>query len=117
MPQRRTQAHPRNRGRVIARFGRDVLDRTGFTTNLSLSGAFVHTNHVFKPGTVIRVELVAKESKATLRAEVVWAKVVPAQLAHLLPCGMGLRFIDPDMKWREFYENWCGQPLALARAR
>jgi Tfp pilus assembly protein PilZ len=117
MPQKRTQAHPRSRGRVIVRYGKDGLERTGFTTNLSLSGAFVHTNQVFKPGTLIQVELVAKEAKASLKAEVVWAKVVPPQLAHLLPCGMGLRFIDPDMRWREFYESWCDRGLAVSRAR
>src|SRR5262249_11928894 len=103
--------------RLVARFGVEALDRTGFTTNLSLCGAFVHTNRVFKPGTVIQIEFSAKQSTASVRAVVVWAKVVPVQLARFLPSGMGVRFIDPNMKWREFYETWCGPPLAVSRAK
>jgi Tfp pilus assembly protein PilZ len=111
-------SHPRNRARLIARFNVEGCpERTGFTTNLSLGGAFVHTRHVYKPDTIIRVELASGNSKITLKAVVVWAKLVPAQLAHLFPCGMGLRFIDPGMDWKEFYENWRGRPLAVARAR
>ena len=85
--------------------------------NLSLGGAFVQTKHVYKPGTVLSVEFTDKDSKASLKAVVIWAKVVPAQLSHLFPCGMGLRFIDPDMKWKEFYMNWCGESVELACAK
>jgi len=117
MPHRRTQAHPRKRGRLIARFGVEGLERTGFTTNLSLGGAFIHTTSVHKPGTVIRVEFEDKDSKAMVKAVVTWAEVVPVQLAHLLRCGMGVRFIDPDMKWKEFYLNWCNGYVTLAGSK
>ena len=101
----------------MARFGVDKPERTGFTTNLSMGGVFVHTNSVFRPGTEVQLELVAGESRVSLTATVVWAKVVPPQLAHLMPCGMGLRFINPGQEWTEFFERWSERPLAAARSR
>jgi len=116
MPVKRTQAHPRSRARLVARFGPDRPERTGFTTNLSMSGAFVHTNLAYRPGTQLKVELVAGESKVALTARVIWAKVVPAGLGHLMPCGMGLRFIDPGPAWSSFFEQWRSGPAASPRS-
>jgi hypothetical protein len=36
----------------------------------------------------------------------VWAKRVPAELAHTLQCGMGVRFINPGGDWEETFESW-----------
>ena len=88
------QAHRRTRGRLRVRYGVQTLDRSAFTNNVSLSGAFVKTNNVLKPGTTMQLEFEFPEQKLTLWAQVVWAKKVPVQMAHILHCGMGVRFID-----------------------
>jgi uncharacterized protein (TIGR02266 family) len=101
------QAHPRTRGRIRVRFGTENLDRTAFTMNVSQTGAFVRTNQVFPPGTTIKVEFTFADGKAlTVYARVVWAKRVPPQMAHLLVCGMGLRFINPGPGWLEMFGGW-----------
>ena len=101
----------------MARYGVDKPDRTGFTTNLSKKGVFVHTNHVHKPGTALQLELVAGQRKVTLAAVVVWAKAVPAQLSHILPCGMGLRFTNPGPEWLEFFEVWSEGQSTIPRLK
>jgi hypothetical protein len=37
---------------------------------------------------------------------VAWAKKVPANLAHILDCGMGLYFVDPGQEWTVFFDEW-----------
>jgi hypothetical protein len=45
--------------------------------------------------------------------EVIWAKKVPPQLAHLLDCGMGIRFVDPPPDWPGFYADWVRKGAKL----
>ena len=82
------------------------LNRTAFTGNVSPSGAFLKTNAVLNPGTTLQVEFELLERKLILWAQVVWAKRVPAQLAHIVPCGMGVRFINPGPEWADLFEKW-----------
>lgn len=96
----------RAKRRLTCRFGVDKADKTGFTMNLSETGVFIKTNSVFAPGTTLHVELVFSEQKFTMWGRVVWAKKVPAQLAHILNCGMGVCFIDPTPEWLTFFEAW-----------
>lgn len=90
----------------MVRYGVDEPLKTGFTMNVSLGGAYIKTNSVFKPGTTIQVELELPSGKHSMWARVVWAKRVPPQLAHVLPCGMGIRFVNPGAAWSEAYEAW-----------
>ena len=92
--------------RVMVRYGVDKADRTGFTKNLSETGVHIKTNNVFKPGSTIQVELSFPDRTFSLWARVVWAKKVPPQLAHVLECGMGVRFVEPDKDWIDFYTAW-----------
>lgn len=103
---KKNHAHPRKRGRMMARYGLGGLDKTAFTMNVSLDGAYIKTNSVFKPGTTIQVEIGFPSGKYALWAQVIWAKRVPAELAHVLPCGMGLRFINPGADWPEVFSRW-----------
>ena len=103
------QAHPRTRGRLKVRYGPNALERTCFTNNVSLSGAFLRTNNVFRPGTTIQVEFEFPDRKMTLWAQVVWAKKVPPQMAHVILCGMGVRFINPGQEWAEVFGVWQAQ--------
>lgn len=100
------QAHPRKRGRVQVRYGLDGPDRTAFTNNLSLTGAFVKTNMVFRPGTTLQIEFEFPTERVSLWAQVVWSKRVPPQLAQAVHCGMGLRFINPGPEWEEVFNRW-----------
>jgi len=101
------QAHPRSRGRLKVRYGVHAVDRTAFTMNVSLTGAFIHTNNVYKPGTTMQLEVVtADDAGISMWTQVIWAKRVPPQMAHILPCGMGVRFINPPPEWQDFFTSW-----------
>jgi len=100
------QSHPRTRGRIRVRFGVDKLERTAFTMNVSQTGAFLRTNQVLAPGKTIKVEFAFSDRTLTVYAKVVWAKQVPAQLAHVLMCGMGVRFINPGPEWVAAFGGW-----------
>jgi Tfp pilus assembly protein PilZ len=106
MPINEKQAHPRTRGRIHVRFGLQKLDRSAFTMNVSLTGAFIRTNQVFAPGQTIKLELGMGGQTVNLYGKVVWAKKVPAQLAHLVHCGMGVRFVNPGPEWVKAFESW-----------
>ena len=100
------QAHPRTRGRIRVRYGVEKLDRSGFTMNVSLTGAFIRTNNVYAPGSTIKTEFNFEDGPVTVHARVVWAKKVPLQMAHLLNCGMGVRFVNPGPEWTELFSGW-----------
>ncbi len=100
------QLDPRTKRRVLAKFGVDTPAKTAFTMNLSRSGAFLRTNDVFRPGTTIQVRFDFKEGEQHLWAQVIWAKKVPPQLAHVLHCGMGVRFVNPGPDWESFFTAW-----------
>jgi hypothetical protein len=76
--------------------------------NVSRTGAFIRTNQVFPPGRTIKVAFSFEGREVTLYARVVWAKKVPPQLAHLVHCGMGVRFVNPGPEWTEAFDDWEG---------
>jgi hypothetical protein len=90
----------------MVRYGLGRPDKTAFTTNISKTGAFLRTNQVLKPGTTIQVEFVFPDQPFSLWAQVMWSKKVPAQMAHILLCGMGVRFINPGPEWEVFFAAW-----------
>jgi hypothetical protein len=92
--------------RLMVRFGPETPNKTAFTKNLSASGAFLRTNSVYKPGTTLQLEICFPSGDVGVWAQVVWAKKVPAQLAHILDCGMGVRFINPGADWDETFRKW-----------
>jgi len=96
----------RARRRIMVKYGLTTADKTAFTKNLSETGLFLGTNSVFKPGTTIQVQIQFPKETFSMWAEVVWAKVVPPQLAHVLECGMGVRFIDPTPDWKTYFVAW-----------
>ncbi len=88
------------------RFGVSGPEKTGFTMNVSLSGTYIKTNTVFKPGTMIQLEFDFPGEKQSVWAQVIWARRVPPELAHVLPCGMGVRFINPGPDWERAFKVW-----------
>jgi len=105
---RRGPKHERAKKRLMLRYGVKQPDRTAFTKNISISGLHIQTNSVLQPGTVLLIEVRFPERTILLRGRVVWARRVPPQLAHQLPCGMGVEFIDPGEEWRSFFTAWRG---------
>jgi len=101
---RRTQG--RAKRRIMVKYGLSTAEKVAFTKNLSETGLFIQTNTVFKPGTTIHVAIQFPQETVSMWAQVVWAKVVPPQLAHVLECGMGVHFIDPPSDWKSFFLEW-----------
>jgi Tfp pilus assembly protein PilZ len=106
----------RAKRRIMVRYGLSAADKTAFTKNLSETGLFIQTNSVFKPGTTIHVQIQFPNDTVSMWAQVVWAKVVPAQLAHVLECGMGVHFIDPTPDWKAFFLDWKKKAGVLEEA-
>ena len=96
----------RAKKRLMVKYGIEKLDKTAFTKNVSATGLCIQTNHVFKPGSTIQLEIHAPDQVFSIWARVAWAKKVPAQLAHVLECGMGLSFVDPPPEWLEYFKKW-----------
>ena len=90
----------------MVRYGLTSADKTAFTKNVSETGMFLQTNSVFKPGSTIHLQIQFPKNTFSMWARVIWAKTVPAQLSHVLECGMGVRYIDPPPEWHEFFKEW-----------
>jgi hypothetical protein len=90
----------------MIRFGTPVADKIAFTRNISESGMYIQTNGVFKPGTIVQVQLELDGREFTLQARVLRAKRAPARLARFAGVGMGVRFVDPGPEWIEHYRGW-----------
>lgn len=105
----------RAKKRLRVRYGVESPEKNAFTRNLSETGLFIGSNHVFKPGTTLQVEIGFPQRKFTMWARVVWARKVPAQLAHIVDCGMGLCFVDPTPEWIDFYREWRKTAKGVAK--
>jgi hypothetical protein len=96
----------RKRRRLTVRFGVNRPEKTGFTRNISSTGIFIQTNLPLPPGTILHMEIAFPERTFALRGRVIWAKKVPAQLAHVIECGMGIRYVQPPEEFRDYFERW-----------
>lgn len=90
----------------MVRYGTVTLNRTGFTKDVSETGLFIRTNRVEVPGSTLQLEVQFPEKTFQMWARVAWAKKVPAQLAHIIECGMGVCFINPPADWLAFFRDW-----------
>jgi len=100
------RAAARAKRRLMVRYGVHALEKTAFTKDVSESGVFIKTNSVFRPGSTLQVKIEFPDESFTLWGRVIWAKRVPAQLAHILDCGMGVCFVDPPADWLDFCRAW-----------
>lgn len=96
----------RAKARLLVRYGIQALDRTALTKNISESGLFLRTNHPYRPNTTVQLSIQFPDRSMHFWGRVVWAKQVPAQLAHILDCGMGICFLEPSPEWLAFYSEW-----------
>jgi hypothetical protein len=96
---------PRINRRLTVRFGSEKLEYLGFTIDVSAEGLFIGANTVFRSGGVLHVQLTTRNgSNILLRGEIRWAQKMPAQYAHKVKSGMGLRIIE-IIEGRELYET------------
>jgi len=105
---RHSRRHRRVRTRLWVSYGVDSIDSAGCAESLSEGGLHINTNDVLGVGTrlVLRIEF---PDKAVVRkGEVTWAIRVPEHLHDEMVCGMGIRFLDPDSAWLEFFREWRG---------
>lgn len=98
MTQANRRAHARQLRRVQVRFQRAGEERaySGFTKNLSLSGALITAPDPAPRGSRIRVELMGKEEQAVVYAEVVHAHRVPREMRRFAESAMGVRFLSVE---------------------
>ena len=96
----------RAKKRLMVRYGPDAPTKMAFTKNLSVTGLHIQTNSVLKPGTRIQIELKFPSRTFSLWGQVMWAKKVPPQLAYTIPCGMGVKFVEPPEEWKAFFSEW-----------
>jgi hypothetical protein len=80
----------------------------GFTTNISQTGMFVATNHIYLPGTRLRVEVVDRGKSLVLESVVARALQVPAMFRGLEHQGVGLRFLRLEELFEELVDTEPG---------
>ena len=94
----RARRHPR---RILVRFGPEGPDHKGAIENLSDSGLFLATNHVFPPRTRIRIEFSVNRSPGLLEGVVQWARQMPASVDRVIPSGMGVRLLSAPVTYQQ----------------
>lgn len=92
------RSYPRQLRRVQVRFQRVGEERSysGFTKNLSLSGALITAPDPAPRGSRIRLELMGKEDQAVVYAQVVHAHRVPREMRRFAESAMGVRFLSVE---------------------
>jgi hypothetical protein len=77
------------------RFGREKTDRTGLILNLSYTGVFISSTHIFRPGNQLLLDFVVGGSPYHLEGVVRGARQAPASLVRQIPSGMGIEILSP----------------------
>lgn len=106
--------NPRYSRHVQVRFAAQGDDHrhTGFTTNISKTGAFIKTNFPSRPGTRLLIEAAEPDRWFAVVGTVVHAAKVAPALEKVRPSGMGVRFLSVE----ELVEDLLRGEAAAARA-
>lgn len=98
--------------RVAVRFWKrgDDTAHQGFTTNISKSGAFISTRSLVPKGARLRVEFCDAKAGFMTEAEVARAIRTEPALQHVMPTGMGIRFLDVEELVGELFPSVPSQP-------
>ena len=103
---RRSRRHRRVHTRLWVSYGVDSIDSAGCAESLSEGGLLINTNDVLGVGTRLLLRIEFPDRAMKLLGEVTWAIRVPEHLRDEMVCGMGIRFLDPDADWLEFFDGW-----------
>jgi len=71
----------RYKKRLTVNFGIDSPDKIGFVEDISSTGVRIKTNHVFKPGTILKLSIEDNNINMLAEGIVTWARK-----AHLNLC-------------------------------
>lgn len=102
MEKRRAERHKK---RLSIKFGPDHPDNIGFMEDISATGLRIKSNHVYKPGTVLKLELEDHDIKMYAEGIVTWAKKAPPQMMRIARCGMGISFLRIDSNMVHYFEE------------
>jgi hypothetical protein len=76
--------------RVLVKFGESVLERIGFTSNLSKSGLYINSTQIYPSGRKIQILLSDGNYNFSLKGEVKWSIKYPSHFHSYIPSGMGI---------------------------
>ena len=82
------------------------LDRVDRATCISEHGLYIPTNDIFQVGTRIQLSVEFPDRVVHHGGEVIWAIQVPDRLRDSLVYGMGIRFVEPEAGWFDFFRRW-----------
>lgn len=85
--------HPRERRRLMVRFGVGDLAHVGHTQDVSEGGLYLKAQIVFPPGTVMVLHLETAEGVEVRKGIVRWSKEPPPAFRRSMPCGMGVELL------------------------
>lgn len=99
--------------RLTVKFGAETPEYLGYTIDISKDGLFIGANTVFRSGGTLTVQLTTREGAVVLlKGEIRWSQKMPAQYAHKVKSGMGLRIIE-FIQGREIYAALCTRETAV----
>lgn len=103
------RSSPRINRRLTVRFGPEKFEHLGYTIDVSAEGLFIGSNTVYKSGGVLLIQLNSREGETVvIRGEIRWAQKMPAQYAHKVKSGMGIRILEIT-QGPEIYEALCAR--------
>ena len=114
-----THAEPRFSKRIPCKLRRSWSTFSGLVLDVSRTGLFVQTHAGAKSGDEVEVMLSRREPEAAivLSAQVVWQRVVPAQLRMVVAGGIGLQIrYAPERYYVLLAEAAQGSPPIRGRA-
>ena len=99
----------RKKKRLSVRFGLNGEKHIGYTGDVSSEGLFLESKAVYKPGTVLDIEMTTSNgSLIHVVGKVRWAKKAPPNLSRVMKSGMGIlvqEFIEGEEVFRSFWSE------------
>jgi hypothetical protein len=100
----------RHKKRLSVRFGIEKATRVAFSEDISMGGMFIRSQNAYPPNTRIVIEFFLDNGEqVALEARVMWGKMAPQNLFHLVrKCGMGvriIRFLAGEEQFRRYCER------------
>ncbi len=93
----------RHKKRLNIKFGVQHPDLIGFLVDISATGLRIKTNHVFRPGTKLKMTIKDKDVNMHAEGLVTWARKVPLQMMNVTRCGMGVTFLRIDANLANYF--------------
>ena len=101
----------------MVKYGTDKADRTAFTKNLSVTGLFIKTNNVLKPGTTIQVELKFPERTFTCGPGWSGPRRFPPSWPTCWSAAWGFTSSIRPEDWADYFTSWESESLSLRSPR